>query len=76
MATPSPEMMKSLMANPAFQEALRDQARGYRWKWCRVSGNRWVVEREPVDWIAKTAWDWVPAGKTTSTVRIPYPVSK
>ena len=63
MATPSPEMMKSLMANPAFQEALRDQARGYRWKWCRVAGNRWVAEREAVDWIAKSAWGWVAAGK-------------
>lgn len=78
MATPSPEMMASLLANPEFQRALRDHVRGYRWRWRRVSGNRWVVDRDPVRLISsELLWDWVtPHRKTISTGATPTGVPK
>lgn len=73
MAVPSPEQMRALLVNPKFVDALRDMARGYRWEWRRVRGNRLVVERVAIEWIYPSLWDWTtPSEKPISTVRMPY----
>jgi hypothetical protein len=74
MAVPSREQMKLLLADPRFLEALRVVSRGYRWRWERVSGNRWLVVREPYHPLLEGFFEWerwLQPRETTPTERDP-----